>query len=366
MNVAGGTSAPSVSSSGSYEVVNDETVEDSFPAQPSPRLGAILTKYGSSLREGAFVDSMQVSIMDLGYGVDESFFTVRGKTILREAERASMEAMSGAAQVSTMNEAMDPSSPAVRRMGALGMMHAPVEPAAFKVPKRGATEPKFLGSARDPLNYFVHMKTQESFSSPGSGSSAMGVEAKSREDSADKALALMGDPQRVAVLPGYESIPLVKSIPLIRQALVLAGVKSTIDSACSAVGKLKIWLLGRFNNYLDYKVPAGILAWFFDDSKVGGFCPPNLKSGLVWASRHMGFANLQIQDEDSVKGATQAKPVRPTPAVSASIKMWWYLECAAVDPGLSPWARYYAAAFCARIIAATEKLHASLRGSLRL
>ena len=146
-----------------------------------------------------------------------------------------MEAMSGAAQVSAMNKAMDPSSPAVKRMGALGMMHAPVEPAAFKVPKRGATEPKFLGSARDPLNYFVHMKTQESFSSPGSGSSAMGVEAKSREDSADKALALMGDPQRVAVLPGYESIPLVKSIPLIRQALVLAGVKSTIESACSPV-----------------------------------------------------------------------------------------------------------------------------------
>ena len=114
MNFAGGASVPSVSSSDSYEVVNDETVGDSFPAQPSPRLGAILTKYGSSLREGAFVDSMQVSIMDLGYGVDDSFFTARGKIILREAERASMEAMSGAAQVSAMNKAMDPSSPAVR------------------------------------------------------------------------------------------------------------------------------------------------------------------------------------------------------------------------------------------------------------
>ena len=93
MNTASGTSVPSVSSSGSFDAVNDETVGDSFPAQPSPRLGAILTKYGSSLRDGAFVDSMQVSIMDLGYGVDESFFTARGKTILREAERASMEAM---------------------------------------------------------------------------------------------------------------------------------------------------------------------------------------------------------------------------------------------------------------------------------
>ena len=358
MNSAGGASVPSVSSSDSYEVVNDETVGDSFPAQPSPRLGAILAKYGSSLRDGAFVDGMQVSIMDLGYGVDASFFTARGKVILREAERASMEAMSGAAQVSAMNKAMDPSSPAVRRMGALGMVHAPVEPAAFKVPKRESTEPKFLGSARDPLNYFVHMKSQESFSSPGSGSSAMGVEAKGREDSADKALALMGDPQRVLVLPGYDAIPVAKSIPLIRQALVVAGVKSTIDSACSAVGKLKIWLMGRFNCYLDFSVPAGILAWFFDDSKVGGFCPPNLKSGLIWASRHMGFANLQIQDEDSVKGATQVKPVRPTPAVSASVKMWWALERAAIDPDLSPWARYYAAAFCARIIAALRGIDA--------
>ena len=77
------------------------------------------------------MDGMNVSIMDLGYDVDESFFTTRGKTIIREAERASMEAMSGAAQASAMNEAMDPSSPAVMRMGALGMMHAPVEPAAF-------------------------------------------------------------------------------------------------------------------------------------------------------------------------------------------------------------------------------------------
>jgi hypothetical protein len=46
MNFAGGASVPSVSSSDSYEVVNDETGGDSFPAQPSPRLGAILTKYG--------------------------------------------------------------------------------------------------------------------------------------------------------------------------------------------------------------------------------------------------------------------------------------------------------------------------------
>ena len=166
------------------------------------------------------------------------------------------------------------------------------------------------------------MKTQESFASPGAGSSAMGVEAKGREDSADKALALMEDAQRIVALPGYESIPTASAIPLIRQALVLAGVKSTIDSACSAVGKLKIWLMSRFGNYLDFNVPSGILAWFFDDSKVGGFCPPNLKSGLVWAYRHMGFTGLQIQDEDAVKGATQAKPVRPTPAVSASVKMW--------------------------------------------
>ena len=358
MNIAGGTSVPSVSSSDSYEVVNDASGVDSFPAQPSPRLGEILTKYGSSLREGAFEDGMKVSIMDLGFDVTDSSFTTRGKTIIREAERASMEAMSGAAQVSVMNKAMDPSSPAVMRMGALGMMHAPVEPAAFKVPKREATEPKFLGSARDPLNYFVHMKTQESFSSPGSDSSAMGLEAKGREDSADRALALMGDPQRIVALPGYESIPLANSIPLLKQALVLAGVKSTIDSACSAVGKLKIWLIHRYNNYLDFRVPAGILAWFFDDSKVGGFCPPNLRSGLVWASRHMGFSNLRIEDEGSVKGATQAKPVRPTPAVSASVKMWWALECAAIDPQLSSWARYYAAAFCVRIIAALRGIDA--------
>ena len=124
---------------------------------------------------------------------------------------------------------------------------------------------------------------------------------------------------RIVALPGYGSIPRTSAIPLIRQALVLAGVKSTIDSACSAVGKLKIWLMSRFGNYLDFNVPSGILAWFFDDSKVGGFCPPNLKSGLVWAYRHMGFTGLQIQDEDAVKGATQAKPVRPTPAVSASM-----------------------------------------------
>ena len=116
--------------------------------------------------------------------------------------------------------------------------------------------------------------------------------------------------------------------------------------------------MSRFGNYLEFKVPSGILAWFFNDSKVGGFCPPNLKSGLVWASRHMGFTGLQIQDEDAVKGATQAKPVQPTPAVSASVKMWYILECAAVDPGLSPWARYYAAAFCARIIAALRGIDA--------
>jgi hypothetical protein len=72
----------------------------------------------------------------------------------------------------------------------------------------------------------------------------------------------------------------------------------------------------------------------------------------------MGFEGFQIQDEDSVKGATQAKPVRPTPAVSASVKMWWALECAAVESTLSPWARYYAAAFCARIIAALRGIDA--------
>ena len=135
MNVAGGPSLPSVSSSSSYDVVNDETVGDSFPAQPSPRLGAILSKYGASLREGAFEAGMHVSIMDLGFDVDDSFFTTRGKAIIRDAERASMEATSGAAQASALNKAMDPSSPAVVRMGALGMVHAPVEPAAFKVPK---------------------------------------------------------------------------------------------------------------------------------------------------------------------------------------------------------------------------------------
>ena len=90
MNVAGGTSVPSVSSSGSYAVVNDETVRDSFPAQPSPRPGAILIEHGSSLREGAFEHAMYVSIMDLEYDVDDSFFTTRGKAIIRDAERASM------------------------------------------------------------------------------------------------------------------------------------------------------------------------------------------------------------------------------------------------------------------------------------
>ena len=353
MNVAGGASLPSVSSSSSYDVVNDETFGDSFPAQPSPRLGEILSKYGSSLREGAFDAGTNVSIMDLGFGVDETFFTKRGRTIIRDAERASLEIMSGAAQISAMNNAMDPSSPAVGRMGALGMAHAPVEPAAFRVPKV-ERDPKQPRSERDPSIFCA----QESFASPGAGGTATGVEAKGREDAADKALALMEDAQRIIALKGYESIPIARAVPLIKQTLTMAGVKSTIDSACSAVGKLKIWLMSRFGNYLDFNVPSGILAWFLDDSKVGGFCPPNLKSGLVWASLHMGFKGLQIQDEDAVKGATQAKPVRPTPAVSASIKMWYVLERAAVDPKLSTWAQYYAAAFCARIIAALRGIDA--------
>ena len=73
MNAAGGPSLPSVPSSGSYDVVNDETIGDSFPAQPSPRLGAILSKYGASLREGAFDVGTNVSIMELGFEVDDSF-----------------------------------------------------------------------------------------------------------------------------------------------------------------------------------------------------------------------------------------------------------------------------------------------------
>ena len=210
MNVAGGSSLPSLSSSGSYDVVNDETVGDSFPAQASPRLGAILSKYGASLREGAFEPGMNISIMDLGFDVDDSFFTIRGKSIIRDAERASMEAMSDAAQVSALNKVMDPSLPALVRMGALGMMHAPVEPAAFKVPKHDSTDPKYLRFTRDPREYFVHVKTQESFSSPGSG---MGMEATGREDSADTALALMEDPQRIIALPGYESIPNANARP---------------------------------------------------------------------------------------------------------------------------------------------------------
>ena len=45
MNVAGGPSLPSVSFSGSYDVVDDMDVAQSFPAQASPRLGSILGKY---------------------------------------------------------------------------------------------------------------------------------------------------------------------------------------------------------------------------------------------------------------------------------------------------------------------------------
>ena len=60
----------------------------------SPRLGAILNKYGASLREGAFEPGMVISIMDIGFDVDDSAFTARGKSVLRDAERASMDAMS--------------------------------------------------------------------------------------------------------------------------------------------------------------------------------------------------------------------------------------------------------------------------------
>ena len=97
----------SVSSSGSYEVFDDSVVEYSWPAQASPQLSAILDKYRSSLKEGSFDHGTVVSIMD--------DFTMRGnwyKSILCELERASMEAMTDAAQVSALNNAMDPSTPA--------------------------------------------------------------------------------------------------------------------------------------------------------------------------------------------------------------------------------------------------------------
>ena len=100
------------------------------------------------------------------------------------------------------------------------------------------------------------------------------------------------------------------------------------------------------------------MAWFLRDNQKDGHVPKNLRSGLVWASKHMGFSGLEVEDSDAVKAADSQTRKRPTPAVSASIRMWYYLEQAACDTSLSAVVRYYAAAFCVCIIAALRGIDA--------
>ena len=322
-----------------------DDVQLSAPASASPRLRRILDKYASELLASSFENGQQVSIMDLSFN-EPADFTCRGRHVLNEATQVakkSMQASLDAARDLQSRKDFMHNSPHMAKMVSKSTPILPPAPPGLSV----------LSSTASGKKPRITEPT-----------SAMRKEDDAKLQASRACLEVMGMAQRKAALQGFDIVPLAEAVVSVQDALILAGAVGTMLNACSSIRKLKIWLVSRFGGDLGFVCPEAVVSWFLRDHKIGGtetvagHVPQNLRSGLVWAHKHMGFASVQCMESDAVKGADSRAARRPVPAVSASVRMWYFLEQLACDVRVTPLVRYYAAAFCVCIIAALRGIDA--------
>ena len=291
---------------------SEDDVQLSAPASASPRLRRILDKYASELLASSFDNGQQVSIMDLSFN-EPADFTCRGRHVLNEATQVakkSMQASLDAARDLQSRKDFMHNSPHMAKMVSKSTPILPPAPPGLSV----------LSSTASGKKPRITEPT-----------SAMRKEDDAKLQASRACLEVMGMAQRKAALQGFDIVPLAEAVVSVQDALILAGAVGTMLNACSSIRKLKIWLVSRFGGDLEFVCPEAVVSWFLRDHKIGGTetvagnVPQNLRSGLVWAHKHMGFASVQCMESDAVKGADSRAARRPVPAVSASVRMWYIL-----------------------------------------